>query len=474
MRNQINLSGWSAVQINIVNLDALLFHQQQEKQLKPKIKFSENISEKVVDAVKDYLSQDEHRQLIRNSFGNVTKKTLLRDVIYAHVSQKEFTERFAKELHEYTLDTITDYLVEKIAGLDVIQPLAESGTITDIKIIDWNDIHIDDIFKGKSKTNVRFASRQAYEDLCHRFAFASGKTLSASRPSVDATFPFMRVNIVGEDLSPRISTELRIVSKELRLSEQYMLETGYATQEMIDLLKLTFKSHSHLVTGETGSGKTELLRYFTRYLEDNSWIIMIEDTPESYLDELGYDHLAINMWRNRESTDDSKKNFDYEFHLRNAMRQNPDAIFIQESRGRESEQILEAAETGHIVNTTLHASSAVHAVKRFISLCQKAQYYPDKSYYGERITDSFKIGIHVKRYNGVRKISQIVEYVSFEKGKLQANVLFQYNSAAKKHDFINPLSEETWESLQSMDIDLSPINFLEPKVQRIAEVGGIR
>ncbi|MEK5105054.1 ATPase, T2SS/T4P/T4SS family [Cytobacillus sp. FSL M8-0252] len=459
MNNIVAYEGLITEQRNVINLERLLYQKVKDKQIKPKIKFSNKLQD-VTNYIKEYLNQEQHRELIRDSFGNKRKQIQLKSVIQTHVSSKEFLSKYSKHISDFSIEEVTEYLVEKITGLDVLQPLTEIDTITDINIISWNNIWVDDIYKGEYRTNISFSSEQDYFELCNRFAYASNKSLSTAKPSIDAVFPYMRVNIVGQDLSPNVSTQIRIISKELRFDEDYIYKTGYANELMINFIKRVFATESILISGGTGSGKTEFLRYFTGYTKPNATIIMIEDTPETYLDEL-YPEKPIKMWKNREASDNDKKQFGYSYHIRNAMRQNPQYIFLQESRGEESLDILEASETDHIVDTTLHAESAIDTIIRFIVLCQKAYQHPDE-YYGKRITNSFKIGVHLKKFNNVRKINQIVEYLGYENGRVIANILFEYDPKLKRHVRKGNMSQKLWNRLEEVHNEISILNELAP------------
>lgn len=465
MKNMLNYRDFNVKKPNMINLQKTLFSRDMKRRQKPTVRLNNQLSNTVIENVKTHLAKDEYREMLRDSFGDDSKKSELRTIIHNYVSNKDFLENFSSLITDYDFDELSDILVEKIAGLDVLQPLAEIETITDIKVIAFNNIWADDINLGKYKTDIQFESEKDYLELCQRFAFASNKPYSVAKPSVDAVFPYMRVNFVGQDLSPRLSLQVRKISKKLRYDEPYMLETNYASQLLIDLLKKTFASESHLISGATGTGKTEVLRYFAKYTKPKADIIMIEDTPETYLDEL-YPEKPIQMWRNRESNDDDKKAFGYSYHIRNAMRQNPDYIFIQESRGEESYDVLDAALTGHITNTTLHAANVLDAVSRFIYLCQKAQNHPD-SYYGQAITRAFPIGIHIKRIGNKRVVNQVAEYRGYEDGKVLTNILIQFNDETKTHEQVGKLSEKTWDrmlevQLNSCDSDLSTIEALSP------------
>lgn len=458
MKNTINYFSKESSLRNLISVEKLFFLKEKSRQVLPKSRLSKQLSEKLIEDIKEYLTEDKYRELIKDSFGNKRKKEQLRTVIHSHISSKEFLDTYS--IGDLTLDEATNILVEKIAGIDVLQKLSEIPTVTDIKVVAWDSIWVDDIYKGKYKTEVQFESEQDYLELCQRFSFASGKNFSNARPSINAVFPHMRVNIVGFDLSPKTSMSIRIVSKQLRVSEDSMKETGYATKKMIELLRRTFATHSHLISGATGTGKTELLRYLTAYIKPQSSLIMIEDTPETYLDEL-YPDKSIDMWKNRESADGNLE-YGYRFHLRNAMRQNPDYITVQESRGGEARDIVKASTTGHIVSSTLHAETAQDAVHRMIDMCQEDQFHPAE-YYGRMICRNFKIGVHIERFGKIRKINQIVEYVDYQDGEVMANVLFEYDPITDTHYQVDKMSSGLWNKLLAYHKDMPELEPLKPR-----------
>ncbi|NOZ69187.1 MAG: PilT/PilU family type 4a pilus ATPase [Deferribacteres bacterium] len=117
-----------------------------------------------------------------------------------------------------------------------------------------------------------------------------------------------------------------------------------------------------LVTGTTGSGKSTTLASMIDYINSNKTdnIITIED-PIEFLHrdknsiisqrEIGYDTETFSK------------------ALRAAMRQDPDVILVGEMRDFETIQTaLLAAETGHLVLSTLHTTDAVETINRIISV----------------------------------------------------------------------------------------------------------
>jgi twitching motility protein PilT len=117
-----------------------------------------------------------------------------------------------------------------------------------------------------------------------------------------------------------------------------------------------------LVTGATGSGKSTTLAAMINHINENrgSHIITIED-PIEFLHKQKMSRIS-----QREIGKDTE---DFNTGLRSALRQDPDVISIGEMRDPLAANIaLKAAETGHIVFSTLHTTNTVTTIGRLISL----------------------------------------------------------------------------------------------------------
>ena len=117
-----------------------------------------------------------------------------------------------------------------------------------------------------------------------------------------------------------------------------------------------------LVTGTTGSGKSTTLAAMIDHINStrSSHIITIED-PIEYLHR---DYQSI--VNQREVAVDTRS---FSYALRSALRQDPDVILVGEMRDHETvETALLAAETGHLVFSTLHTLDATETVTRIISV----------------------------------------------------------------------------------------------------------
>lgn len=117
-----------------------------------------------------------------------------------------------------------------------------------------------------------------------------------------------------------------------------------------------------LISGTTGSGKSSTLASMVDYINQHKRkkIITIED-PIEYLHR---DKQSIVI--QREVGSDTHA---FEPALRAALRQDPDIILIGEMRDRVTVDVsLQAAETGHLILSTVHTTDAVRGVTRFASV----------------------------------------------------------------------------------------------------------
>ena len=117
-----------------------------------------------------------------------------------------------------------------------------------------------------------------------------------------------------------------------------------------------------LVTGTTGSGKSTTLAGMIDHINNtrSSHVITIED-PIEYLHR---DNEAIIT--QREIGVDTRS---FAYALRSALRQDPDVVLVGEMRDLETiETALHAAETGHLVFSTLHTLDATETINRIISV----------------------------------------------------------------------------------------------------------
>ncbi len=214
-----------------------------------------------------------------------------------------------------------------------------------------------------------------------------------SERSVDTTFELgafrFRANYYFENGNPAFV--LRKINAVVPDVEQLGLPTAA-------LRSMLFSTGLVVITGPTGCGKSTTLVSLLEYLLSQRTIhlLTIEDPIEHRFQST---HSVISQ---REVGTDTR---DFASALRVALREDPDAILVGEIRDPETARLtLTAAETGHLVLTTLHAGACTTALSRFAGL------FPDsvRSEILSRLADSLVLLLNQKllpRKNGDGRIA---------------------------------------------------------------------
>lgn len=122
-----------------------------------------------------------------------------------------------------------------------------------------------------------------------------------------------------------------------------------------------------LVTGTTGSGKSTTMAAMLEHMNEtmSRHVITVEDPIEFHYDDKSC------VFEQREVGADTKS---FDSALIHALRQDPDVIVVGEMRNRESfDTALTAADTGHLVMSTLHTSNAPQSVQRILDFYEEEE-----------------------------------------------------------------------------------------------------
>ena len=230
-----------------------------------------------------------------------------------------------------------------------------------------SDIHIEPD-NGLSRIRLRVdgelkhiatSPQQWHEQICTRIKILSKLDISERRLPQDGQ---MRIDINHQIVDCRTSTlptlqGEKVVIRLLNNNEDELdiTQLGFNPKQLSDLKNALEQAQGFiLVTGPTGSGKTQTLYSCIKYLRDSSKNInTIEDPIEIQLD--GIQQVTIN----------EKSGLSFDRALRAMMRQDPDVIMVGEIRDPiTAETAFKAAETGHLVLSTLHANDAPSALWR--------------------------------------------------------------------------------------------------------------
>src|SRR5579884_2408095 len=155
---------------------------------------------------------------------------------------------------------------------------------------------------------------------------------------------------------------LRVLDKE-SMSEKFARLTldvvGFPESDLVRFRRYINEPYGMvLVTGPTGSGKTTTLyAALSEIKNDEDKIVTIEDPVEYQIK--GITQIPVN----------EKKGLTFARGLRSILRHDPDKIMVGEIRDQETAQIaINAALTGHLVFTTVHANNVLDVLGRFLNM----------------------------------------------------------------------------------------------------------
>jgi type II secretory ATPase GspE/PulE/Tfp pilus assembly ATPase PilB-like protein/RNA polymerase subunit RPABC4/transcription elongation factor Spt4 len=203
-----------------------------------------------------------------------------------------------------------------------------------------------------------------HEGLVARVKIMAGLDIAERRLPQDGRVRLQMEN--GQPVDFRVST-LRTLHGEkivLRLLDHQkgvpsLEQLGFANAALDDLRQfLRFQHGMILVVGPTGSGKTTTLcSALTTLRSEKTNIVTIEDPIEYQLPGINQTQVS------------DKVKLTFAGALRSILRQDPDVILVGEVRDQETARIaMQAAQTGHLVLTTLHTDDAPSAVTRLVDI----------------------------------------------------------------------------------------------------------
>ncbi len=303
---------------------------------------------------------------------------------------------------------------------DVLEKYFNDPNITDISF-NGKDLYIQDNIKGRYKVEENVSTDEV-EKYIKQITYQNNRQFNDEQPILDTEFPNLRINAIHKTLSPYgMTSSWRSSVPTLRIKDY---DSKIAPRAVFSLLEACIKSNSNvIISGKTGSGKTELQKYLVGFIKDNQKIIIMEDTLDTHLKEI-YPNKDILSWQINTKLE---KPILFDDLIKAGLRNNPDWIIISETRGSEAYSMLKSCLSGHNIITTIHSNNAKSNVERIIHMC-KEDYNLDQNLLGSMICDNFDIGIHLDYYiddYGVKRfISEVVEYVSYGKDGTKINPLF--------------------------------------------------
>lgn len=350
---------------------------------------------------------------------------------------KSYIEKYVRDKGVASDDAKQTELVERIysemAQYSVLTKYLGSPLLEEINVNSWNDIALTFLDGSIEKLKEHFHSPGHAVDIVKRLLHHSGMIIDNATPIAQGHLPnntritALKEPIVDEKVG--ISCSIRLLHPQ-RVNRQKLIDTEFATEEMIDFLCMCIRyGVSLVVAGATSSGKTTLLNALLQSIPDNKRIFSIESGSRE-LSLLKYNENGIinNVVHTLSRPSDNPA---YDITQENlvvaSLRFNPDIVAVGEMRDVECYSAVEASLTGHTVVSTVHSGAGDASHMRIALLCQK-RFPIDFNTSLVQAGQAFPLVVYThKCENNARKIMDISECIILSKGECQYQTLYRYN-----------------------------------------------
>lgn len=304
-----------------------------------------------------------------------------------------------------------------------LKEFLDEDDITDVSYSNGGQIWLKTLSKGIYQVERPEINNEFMEKLAFQCSNVMGVTFNMAHPFLDAESAELRMNFVHDSIATNgIACVIRKTPAKIRLNREKLLNEQYVTASLHDFLVQCVKGRANIiVAGETGSGKTELVKYLASKTTENEKIITIEDTLELHLDKIFPHRDIVAMKTNNIAS--------YSDVLVTCMRQNPIWILLSEVRSGEAVMaVRNSISSGHHILSTIHADKASSIPMRMYSLLESSQ---DINQFLASIHRYVQLGIYVKGYYSARlqrfqrEIMEVCEFYVDEDNNAKSNIIYK-------------------------------------------------
>lgn len=349
------------------------------------------------------------------------------------LSDEQLKERIEQEVFAYSRQSFltagekvqgVQELFHSFRGLDVLQPLVDDRSITEIMINAHDQIFIEQ--NGLVvETGLRFESPEKLEDVIQSIVAKVNRVVNESSPIVDARLmDGSRVNIVLPPVALRGPAMTIRKFPEQPMTLEDLTRRGALSEEAAELLTALIQAkYNVFISGGTGSGKTTFLGALAQKIPSDERIITIEDSAE--LQIRGIPNLVRMETRNANT--EGRGEISICDLIRSSLRMRPNRIIVGEVRGAEALDMLQAMNTGHEGSlSTGHANSTRDMISRLETMVLSGASLPIEVVRSQ-MASALDIMVHLQRLRDKsRRVTEISEVIGVEEGDVMLSPLYRF------------------------------------------------
>ena len=346
-----------------------------------------------------------------------------------------------------------------------IQVYLDNDDVTDISYSNGGQVWLKTLSKGVYRVENPAVNNAFMEKMAFQCANTMGKSFNMANPFLDAESDELRMNFVHDSIAKNgIAVLIRKTPAKIRLEKDKILKDDYIRLDIHDFLLKCVEGHCNiLVSGETGSGKTEFIKYLAAHTKVDEKIITIEDTLELHLDKIFPQRDIVAMKTNNIAS--------YADVLVTCMRQNPRWILLSEVRSAEAVMaVRDSISSGHNILSTIHAEKAESIPSRLYSLLESSI---DMDQFLRSIHRYVQLGVHIKGYYSKelqrfkREVAEVVEFYVDDENVPQYKILYKRMPDGKT--VLNNPSKYLLDYLESQGVIMQPDILVKESFHEVNE-----
>lgn len=382
----------------------------------------------MIDNMPEYIKKirrmvSERLDLTRNVDDDEIREVIA-DIVAEESRQQYLTLTEKREVMEGVFNSMR--------GLDVLQPLVDDPSITEIMINGPDHVFVEQAGRLYQK-EVSFETNEKLENVILNIVSKVNRTVNEANPIVDARLlDGSRVNVVLPPIALDGPTVTIRKFPEDPMTVQKLIAYGSITPEVAELLERMVKAKYNIfISGGTGSGKTTFLNALSNFIPKDERVITIEDSAE--LQIKGVANLVRLETRNANM--EGKGEVTIRDLIRSSLRMRPERIVVGEVRGAEALDMLQAMNTGHDGSlSTGHSNSTKDMLSRLETMVVSGNSIPIEAI-RQQIASAIDIIIQLSRLRDKsRRTIEITELVGYEDGKILLNPLYRFVEKGEDKD----------------------------------------
>lgn len=345
-------------------------------------------------------------------------------VLMEQIEQAVFQLAAEQPLTFRQKDTLAKRLFHSFRGLDILQPLLDDPSVTEIMVNSHREIFYEKqgeirCFEGGFEHEARL------EDLIQAIVSKVNRTVNESQPIVDARLQDgSRVHVVLPPVALKGPTLTIRKFPERPMTMEDLIGRGALTAEAAGFLQTLVKAKYNIfISGGTGSGKTTFLNALSNWIPPDERIITIEDSAELQIRQVP----NLVSLETRNANTEGKGGIGMRDLIKASLRMRPNRIIVGEVRGAEALEMLQAMNTGHDGSlSTGHGNSTLDMLSRLETMVLSGAPLPVEVI-RKQIASALDILIHLSRMRDKsRRVTEISEVIGFRNGDIELNPLFRF------------------------------------------------